>query len=217
MNIKKLYHTLRCALPHLLFKTRGTGGVVAVKKLFSFLLKNTGLMRFTDRYELLAFSLDEAPTNGMILEFGVASGRTIRVMGGAVPDRVVYGFDSFDGLPEPCFPLSKGAFKQSELPEVPDNVELVIGMFQDTLGGFLEEHIEKAAFIHMDADLYSSTKYVLFTLGDSHRIVPGTVMQFDEYWVEGEYRGFHEFVEHFGVKFEFIGIVGGRVSVRVLE
>lgn len=216
-KVRKLHHTLRCALPHLLFKTRGTGKVVAVTKLFSFLFKNIGAMRVADRYELLALSLGEAPADGMVLEFGVGSGRTIRVIGEVVPDRVVYGFDSFEGLPEPYFSLPKGAYKQSELPEVPDNVEFVIGLFQDTLKGFLKEHTENVAFIHLDADLYSSTKYVLFTLGESHRMVPGTVVQFDEYWSEGEYEAFQEFVTYFGVKFEFVGIVAGRVSIRVLE
>ncbi len=48
---------------------------------------------------LLTHAMSIAPTDGLILEFGVASGRTIRHIG-ALTDRSIHGFDSFKGLPE---------------------------------------------------------------------------------------------------------------------
>lgn len=223
---QKLYHILKDALPPLLFRNWGMGKVVAMTKTFLFLFKNIGSIRIMYRNELFSLSLAEAPTDGMILEFGVGRGTSIREIGKVVPDRIVYGFDSFEGLPEDWVwvGLPRGTHKQSEPPDVPNNVELVVGLFQDTLKNFLRNHTEEAAFIHLDADLYSSTKYTLFTLGKHNRIAPGTVIQFDEYysvsyseaWTEGVYTAFHEFVEAFDVEYEFIAIIRGAVSIKVL-
>ena len=60
----------------------------------------------------------------------------------------------------------------------------------------LGQHPGPVAFLHLDVDRYSSTRTVLELLGD--RIVPGTVIAFDEFfnypgWREGEYRAFNEF------------------------
>jgi len=69
---------------------------------------------------------------------------------------------------------------------VNNNVELVVGLFQDTLDDFLKEHEEPVAYLHLDADLYSSTKFVLDKL--KKRIVSGTVISFDEIRNYPEYR-----------------------------
>ena len=47
----------------------------------------------------------------------------------------------------------------------------------------------------------------------ANRIVPGTVIQFDEYfnypgWQDGEYKAFKEFVESRDVEFEYLGYLG---------
>ena len=94
--------------------------------------------------------------------------------------RDVYGFDSFEGLPENWrngFPA--GAFNVDGLPDVP-GAELVVGWFDDTLPGFLDEHEGPVAFLHVDCDLYSSTKTVLDLVGP--RLVPGSIVAFDEYF-----------------------------------
>lgn len=224
-RIQKLCHILRDALPPLLFRNWGVGKVVAITKTFLFLFKNIGSIRIMYRNELFSLSLIGAPTDGMILEFGVASGISTRQIAGNVPDKILYAFDSFEGLPEDGFGIQKGKFKRDKPPIVPDNVEFVIGLFQDTLEGFLIKHEGSVGFVHLDSDLYSSTKYVLFTLGTHNRIVPGTVIQFDEFysvsysraWTEGVYAAFQEFVKAFDVKYEFIAIILGVVSVKVLR
>lgn len=87
---------------------------------------------------------------------------------------------------------------------------------------FEREYPGPVAFLHIDADLYSSTKYVFDMLED--HIVPGTVIQFDEFfnfpgWREGEYKAFCEFCEIANVKVEYGGYTrwGEQVMVRVLE
>jgi predicted O-methyltransferase YrrM len=132
---------------------------------------------------------------GLALEFGVGGGHTLRLMAENLPGHRVVGFDVFTGLPENWrtgFPA--GAFAQEELPEVA-GAELVVGLFDETLPGFLDDNDEPVAFLHLDADLYSSTKTVLELLG--HRLVAGSVVLFDEYfnypgWQQGEHRAWEE-------------------------
>ena len=48
--------------------------------------------------------------NGHILEFGVFSGGTINYLAKKMPTKIIYGFDSFQGLPENWrdgFPVGK--------------------------------------------------------------------------------------------------------------
>lgn len=125
--------------------------------------------------------------SGLWLEFGVCSGRTINLISRNTEDKV-YGFDSFYGLPEDWGDhQKKGSYsRDGDLPQVNDNVELVVGLFEDTLDDFLEKHKQPVAYLHLDADLYSSTKFVLDKLSD--RIVSGTVISFDEIYNYPEYK-----------------------------
>jgi predicted O-methyltransferase YrrM len=151
--------------------------------------------------------------DGMILEFGVAGGESINKIARAT-DRRVYGFDSFLGLPEDWRPeVTKGTFSQSSHPDVEPNVELVVGMFEDTLPKFLQEHPGEIAFIHIDCDLYSSTKTIFDNVKD--RIADGVVLAFDEIrtysgYEEHEVKAFSEFLQETGYKWECIGHHGGE-------
>lgn len=145
---------------------------------------------------------------GLWLEFGVCSGNTINIISSHTKNKV-YGFDSFLGLPEDWGNHQpKGAYSTNgNLPKVNDNVELVVGLFQDTLDDFLKEHPEPVSYLHLDADLYSSTKFVLYKLKD--RIVPGTVISFDEIHNYPEYReheikAWVEFCKKTKVSYEWI-------------
>ena len=97
--------------------------------------------------------------DGLFLEFGVYSGHTINRISGVVSKTDVFGFDSFDGLPEKWRDFPQGTFHCKELPKVNDNVKLIVGLFQDTLQNFLSIHNKPISFCHIDCDLYSSTKY----------------------------------------------------------
>lgn len=169
-----------------------------------------------------ALGLIEIP--GMALEFGVASGTTLRIVAEAFTERegTVAGFDVFSGLPETWrtgFPV--GEFAQESIPEVP-GAQLVPGLFEDTLPSFLNDESDPVAFLHLDADLYSSTKTVLDLLGD--RLVPGSIVVFDEFfnypgWQQHEYRAWTEFVTRTGISFEYLGytVDNEQVVVKIVR
>lgn len=104
-------------------------------------------------------------------------------------------------------------------PQVNENVRLVKGRFNETLPEFVKEHTEPCAFIHVDCDLYSSTKTIFDNL--KNQIVSGTVIAFDEYfnypgWQEGEYKAFMEYVEENNIEFEYIARTDyEQVAVRI--
>jgi hypothetical protein len=158
--------------------------------------------------------------DGLYLEFGVFSGQTINHIAGQV-DKPVYGFDSFEGLPERWRDnLGAGHFKVNALPEVRKNVTLVKGWFDKTLPEFLRTHPGDVSFLHVDCDLYSSTQTIFACLAP--RIKPGTVIAFDEYfsypgWREGEFKAFQEFVAREHLKFEYLSYnrMGEQVCVKI--
>ena len=70
------------------------------------------------------------------LEFCVFKGGTANLISDYV--NVIYGFDSFEGLPENWDGVKdKGFFKVDNLPKVNKNVKLIKGWFNDTLDDFL--------------------------------------------------------------------------------
>lgn len=185
---------------------------IAVIKSIIFILQDLSkASKFENRKDLFRYSISEVNLDGMFLEFGVFNGETIKFISAVVPDKLIFGFDSFEGMPEKWGDIPKGYYKLNELPIVRNNVKLVKGYFQNTLQTFLEEHLEKVAFIHIDAVLYSSTKYILDILAQNNRLQNGMVIQFDEFyyypewWIEGEYKAFKEIVNEYNVKFRYLG------------
>lgn len=170
--------------------------------------------------DTLAAAVKASPAEGLYLEFGVHTGGTLRQIVEMAPAGSVYGFDSFEGLPEDWrMFFAAGTFGGEEIPEVP-GAELVVGWFDQTLPGFLAEHPEPVAFLHLDADLYSSTVTVLEALED--RLRPGTVLLFDEYfnfpgWEAHEHRAWTEFVARTGLSFEYLGFTADdeQLSLRI--
>jgi hypothetical protein len=74
-------------------------------------------------------------------------------------------FDSFQGLPEDWIGrYPAGSFKMNPPPagSLPNNVLLIKGLFNRTLPPFLQDHSALVVdLLHMDANLYSSTIFVL--------------------------------------------------------
>jgi len=170
------------------------------------------------RQAILAFAADHAPPEGLVLEFGVASGWTINLLGRRMPARKIYGFDSFEGLPGQWSTMEKGAFAQTP-PKAPPNVELVVGLFDDTLPAFASEHPGPVALLHVDCDLYQSTVTIFREL--ESRIGPGTVILFDEYWNypgwrEHEHRAFQEFIGRTNLRYRYAALVPNRQQVCVV-
>lgn len=182
-----------------------------------------GAQVLADRLDLLRFSLSRAPADGLLAEFGVEKGASIRRLAAAT-NRTVHGFDSFQGLPADWRGTKerKGKFdRQGKPPQVPGNVQLHVGWFDQTIAAFKAQHAEKLAFLHVDCDIYESTKIIFDNLGD--RIASGTVIVFDEYfnypgWRLHEFKAFQEFVGTSGKKYEYIGFSAekGHVAVRIV-
>jgi len=176
---------------------------------------------FDTRRDLIGFSLSTVKIEGHYLEFGVFTGGTVRFIARRIGGRVVHGFDSFEGLPEAWsgFNLGKGAFDmRGRLPRVPKNVRLHRGWFEDSLPAWLTANPGAVAFVHVDCDLYSAARTVLTLLAD--RIVPGTVIVFDEYfnfpnWEQHEYKAFQEFAAEHSVKYRYLAFARQQVAVCI--
>ncbi len=178
--------------------------------------------RYTDKSAMMRYGASIAPKQGLVAEFGVYSGSTLRHLASIFGEQqTLYGFDSFEGLPENWQGLSgKGAFSSNKvLPEVPGNVELIVGWFDETLPFWIKEHEgETFRFLHIDCDIYSSTRTVFDRC--KALIGPGTVIQFDEYfnypyWEQHEHRAFQEFISETQLSYRYVGMVRDHQQVLV--
>lgn len=170
-----------------------------------------------DKFQHLTFAYNSSKVNGDILEFGVFKGGTINHLANLHQGNV-YGFDSFEGLPESWGNvgggfMQKGHFK-TEIPKVRNNVTLIKGLFGDTLPNFLEDFNKNIKLLHIDCDLYSSTTTALTLL--NHKIIKGTVIVFDELanwreeslyknYKEHEWLALKNWSHQFNRSFSFIG------------
>jgi len=178
-------------------------------------------MVLPDRLALLGFALARAPSEGLVLEFGVEKGASLTHLARLTP-RIVHGFDSFEGLPGDWSGTkeAKGAFSlRGKLPKVPANAKLHVGWFDQTLPDFLAGDPQPCALVHVDCDIYAST--VSIFAGLKGRIEPGTVIVFDEYfnypgWRQHEYKAFQEFIADSGLAYRYLGFSAEKGHVAVL-
>jgi Methyltransferase domain len=182
--------------------------------------------RCGDRFDLIEYSLSQVSISGMYLEFGVHTGKSINFTAKRVkPEVMVHGFDSFDGLPEYWRDgFDKGVFSLGKkMPKVSSNVTLHPGWFNETLPEFVKtlSPEDTIAFLHIDCDLYSSTKTIFDELGAYIR--PKTIILFDDYfnhpnWEKGEHQAFLELAEKHKFSYEYIGFnkFSDQVALRIL-
>ena len=165
---------------------------------------------------------------GDILEFGVFAGASLALLAHAqrehphgLPRRVL-GFDSFKGLPathDPHPVWRDGAFAVNHwwhptlavgAPVTPGVVDdlfracdlpaptIVDGLFADTVRQVVPRDVTAAAVVHLDCDLYESTRDALAGVADV--LQDGTMLLFDDWFLyhghpeRGEARAFHEFL-----------------------
>lgn len=161
---------------------------------------------------VLKFGSDAVTVRGAYLEMGVCTGKTINFIAALNPEQRIWGFDSFDGLPEEWprtdLTVPQGTFRvntEGWMPPVLHNVSLVKGMFHDTLPQFKSQILKSTpiAFLHIDCDIYTSAKETFDQLVDN--IVSGTVIVFDEFYnypeaTEHEFKAFQEFLDWTGKK-----------------
>lgn len=152
-------------------------------------------------------SLDEGE-GSFIAEFGVYKGQSINHLARHFPDHKIYGFDSFEGFPADGRADWQSDFSVAGMPDVPGNVTLIKGYFEETVPRFKAQLSEDAqlTFAHIDCDLYSSTATVFQELG--HLFQPGSVILFDELlnyrrFAENEFLAFYEFLMTRNMSFEW--------------
>ena len=162
--------------------------------------------------------------NSLVLEFGVASGASIRDIANNVPsDQIVYGFDSFQGLPKfwrTGFGIGKFSMPDGEAPIFGQhkNIKVIKGLFEDTCDDFFKlqsEQNKTISLLHIDCDIYASTRTIFTTIGkylkNSNLIVNGTIIVFDELvcyngFEKHELLAFYEFLQqHPALSYEIIG------------
>jgi hypothetical protein len=144
----------------------------------------------------------------LYMEFGVYRGATTRYWSRLLhnPRSKLHGFDSFEGLPEGWLPQRpKSHFSlQGKAPQIDDpRIQFFQGWFEQTLPDYrFPSH--DVLVLNFDADLYSSTIFVLNTFESA--IVPGTYIYFDEFNHRfHELRAFAEFIERTGMRCELLG------------
>jgi predicted O-methyltransferase YrrM len=176
---------------------------------------------FEKHRDLLNYAVSQARCPGLFLEFGVGRGKSMRWIA-AETQRTVHGFDSFEGIPEYWNGNPAGTFARNKLPKVPGNVELHVGLFDQSIDQFAADTQEPIAFLHIDCDLYSSARTVFDRLGE--RLQPDAIVLFDEYfnfprWQEHEFRAFQEFVAAQRVTYEYVGfsVTGQQAAVRIVD
>lgn len=162
------------------------------------------------RYPMYKWVIDNEGLNDAInyMEFGVAQGESFRwfLQQNSNPGTGFYGFDTFTGLPEDYGPYKKGAFNNGNKPiDIDDSRgKFYQGLFQQTLPGFLKEiDNSKRNVLMMDADLYSSTLYVLTSFAPF--LKKGDIIFFDEFAVPThEFKAFLDFTQSYYINLELI-------------
>ncbi len=178
---------------------------------------------YSRRLDLYQYVLDNELSNGEFdyLEFGVAQGVSFKwwVENASHENSSFFGFDTFTGLPEDWGPFKKGDMANgNEPPQINDSRhKFYQGIFQDTLYDFLASYeVGKRKVIHLDADLYSATLFVLTTM--SPYLKKGDILLFDEFNVPlHEFKAFTEWADSFYIKYTVIGEVNNyfQVAIRI--
>ena len=170
--------------------------------------------------------IDTAGPSGTMLEFGTNNGGSLHYFASRLPATMkLVGFDCFEGIPEAWDTLPAGAIKGYGLPlelwsddpglkkrVIADfqrtgrfpappqpNVRIEPGLFSEALTRYLKDGWPTdLRLVHMDADIYISTRPVLDTLCGPlrHRYL----ILFDEFYsVNHEFRAWREFTTLFGI------------------
>jgi len=186
---------------------------------------------------------------GDIAEFGTASGFTARIIARAMPfyqemyakflqqhgvgPKLLYLFDSFQGLPPPDSPVDQAspnvtsgrwkqgtfhALNQEELLALcasaydRDKIRIVEGWYSESLKRISPG--TKFAMLHVDCDLYSSTADVLdYVFGKGH-VADGACIFFDDWNCNrssprfGQRRAWREAVDKYKIEYSDCGDYG---------
>ncbi len=153
------------------------------------------------------------------LEFGVWKGASSNFFSKFV--NKLYCFDSFEGLMEDWAgaQVPKDYFNlNNKIPKLNSNVELTVGLIQETLDNFLKKHNPKIIFAHMDMDTYTPTKFALEKL--KPYLVKNSIIIFDDFynylgWRNGEFKALNEVFKEDEYVFKGFNIKGKQCYIQI--
>ena len=156
-------------------------------------------------------------------EFGVGEGESLDwFLLNKPAGNAMFGFDTFEGIPEPWLGHPAGHWKSEPYQSNRADLEIVRAPFEASLSdAALRTRLARGiGLMHVDCDLYSSTRTVLE--GTREFLRPDTVVIFDEFygyggWQQCEAGAFREFVEAEKVSFEYVARSDFQVAIRVLS
>ena len=148
------------------------------------------------------------------LEFGVYKGESIKYFANKLlnKENIFIGYDTFFGLPTDWQSAQKGMFStDGKVPETDDKrIRFIRGIFQKTFDNSIIDKSIKT-IIHFDADMYSSTLFLLFKL---HETLDEYHFIFDE--LEGEeLRALKDYMKVYNVevKINYYSKFNGLITV----
>ena len=163
-------------------------------------------------YETVSLAYNKNAEPMMYLEFGVAAALSFNwwLSHNKNEKSKFFGFDTFEGLPENWGSFYVKGDLAHGIPNINDSrATFIKGLFQDTLPQFLEANkleMKQPKIIHLDADLYTATLFVLTQLYPF--LQKGDLIFFDEFSVAThEFKAFEEFTKAFYVKLKPVAAV----------
>jgi len=139
------------------------------------------------------------------LEYGVFQGATLKwwVEHQLHPESRFVGFDTFTGLPQGWDWAPAGHFSTQGFPPQIDDprCSFEVGLFQSTLPSFLKKaRLDRRKVVHLDADLYGSTIFVLVQLAPWLR--KDDILIFDEFMTcTHEFKAWCDFLESWPLEY----------------
>lgn len=159
--------------------------------------------------------------SGDLCEVGVYKGGTAKIMAEMYPDRQIYLFDTFEGLPDVeenkgdtiTFPLHKGMMNEATYEIAVENlkqyknIHIYKGIFPKNAEPIKDM---KFPFVHLDVDTYRGTKEGLeFFLNR----VRGKILVHDYNHYKGVTKAVDEFVRKNNLSVSIIGLRQGLINI----
>ncbi len=177
---------------------------------------------YEDRFKLHEHVFESEKLSEAIdyYEFGVAEGISFVWWKdhNQNPNSRFFGFDTFTGLPEDFGLLKKfdcGA--DGKFPDVGNDTRcnFITGLFQDSLIPFFKQHeFKNRKVIHMDADIYTASLFVLTQLYPY--LKKGDIILFDEFGVPThEFKAFSDFQSSHYFTYEVLGAINNYLQIAI--
>lgn len=157
-------------------------------------------LTYNELYQVYALTKSVEKIKGDIAEVGVYKGGSAKIISKAKGKKTLHLFDTFDGLPDPTKNDDERHYKgrfATQVEEVKNylknekNVFFYVGFFPKTAAPIEKK---KFSFVHLDVDLYKSTKDCLqFFYPRMNK--GGVILSHDYIGTPGVRKAFHEFLK----------------------